>query len=303
MEPPRLPDMQPPAKKAVVLASLDGRALKLQVAEGEVVVVVGGAAPAPAPAPAARRAGAGRPPPAPRAEPGAPRIRSSRSSCASRAGDHRRAVHAAALARAAFLESTDDDFGRVRRRCGRGASRRFFPEYHLAARLGRFKTVQGFLGRSRQPTTMVLGDVVDAYHDLAALERLAGGCVEINQWNALSSKNFKPLYLDQIEAGGPFDAVLADCEGAFVDVVRDFPELLDRASWVCVEWDQPSNRNWVAEVRPALLRAGLAPLDCGDRRCACDEPRFAPSFRAQGAPTFHEVFVRTGACGARIKRT
>ena len=95
-------------------------------------------------------------------------------------------------------------------------------------------------------------------------------------------------------AGGPFDAVLADCEGAFVDVVRDFPELLDRASWVCVEWDQPSNRNWVAEVRPALLRAGLAPLDCGDRRCACDEPRFAPSFRAQGAPTFHEVFVRTG---------
>ena len=27
----------------------------------------------------------------------------------------------------------------------------------------------------------------------------ARACVEINQWNALSSKNFKPLYLDQIE--------------------------------------------------------------------------------------------------------
>ncbi|EGB03177.1 hypothetical protein AURANDRAFT_34382 [Aureococcus anophagefferens] len=27
----------------------------------------------------------------------------------------------------------------------------------------------------------------------------AARCVEINQWNALSSKNFKPLYLDQIE--------------------------------------------------------------------------------------------------------
>ena len=349
--------MQPPAKKAVVLASLDGRALKLQVgakttarkaleaynkaapvpatglerkggaplrldaplgpqvAEGEVVVVVGGAAPAPAPAPppAVRRR---RLAPEPAAPPPDPQL----AELLRVAGPETIAARCTprALARAAFLESTDDDFGRVRAAlrargfacneelceqrlslllprsarlltigAGFGATcmvadallddptrqvvvdpgSRFFPEYHLAARLGRFKTVQGFLGRSRQPTTMVLGDVVDAYHDLAALERLAGG---------------------------PFDAVLADCEGAFVDVVRDFPELLDRASWVCVEWDQPSNRNWVAEVRPALLRAGLAPLDCGDRRCACDEPRFAPSFRAQGAPTFHEVFVRTG---------
>ncbi|KAH8067491.1 hypothetical protein JL721_7605 [Aureococcus anophagefferens] len=328
--------MQPPAKKAVVLASLDGRALKLQVgakttarkaleaynkaapvpatglerkggaplrldapcpqvAEGEVVVVVGGAAPAPAPAPAAAAA----PPPAVRRRL-APSPRRRRRSAARGAparrgpGDHRRAVHAAALARAAFLESTDDDFGRVRAALrARGfACNEELCEQRLSLLLPRSarlltigagfgatcmvadallddptRQVVGFLGRSRQPTTMVLGDVVDAYHDLAALERLAGG---------------------------PFDAVLADCEGAFGDVVRDFPELLDRASWVCVEWDQPSNRNWVAEVRPALLRAGLAPLDCGDRRCACDEPRFAPSFRAQGAPTFHEVFVRTG---------
>ncbi|EGB06611.1 hypothetical protein AURANDRAFT_65537 [Aureococcus anophagefferens] len=387
-------EMQPPAKKAVVLASLDGRALKLQVgakttarkaleaynkaspvpatglerkggaplrldaplgpqvAEGEVVVVVGGAAPAPAPAPAPAAA----PAPAVRRrrlapEPAAPPPDPQLAELLRVAGPETIAARCTprALARAAFLESTDDDFGRVRAAlrargfacneelceqrlslllprsarlltigAGFGATcmvadallddptrqvvvdpgsrfqgstrernsqlqrlrsrpfstRRFFPEYHLAARLGRFTTVQGFLGRSRQPTTMVLGDVVDAYHDLAALERLA---VRL--------------------AGGPFDAVLADCEGAFVDVVRDFPELLDRASWVCVEWDQPSNRNWVAEVRPALLRAGLAPLDCGDRRCACDEPRFAPSFRAQGAPTFHEVFVRTGRFG------
>ena len=51
----------------------------------------------------------------------------------------------------------------------------------------------------RQPTTMVLGDVVDAYHDLDSLERLAGG---------------------------PFDAVLADCEGAPCDF-KDFDDVYD----------------------------------------------------------------------------
>ena len=221
-----------------------------------------------------------------------------------------------ALARATFLESADDDFRRVRehlrrrgflcneelceqrlsltmpRSCrlltigaGFGATcmiadaimedptkqvvvdpgSQFFPEYHLAARLGRFKTAQGFLGKSRQSTEMVLGDVVETYYSLEDLERLVGG---------------------------PFDAVLADCEGAFLDILDDFPDVLQKARWLCVEWDLPQNRSWVASVRPRILKSGLRPLDCGDRACACDEPRFRPSYTAQGAPRFHEVFVR-----------
>ncbi|KAH8078503.1 hypothetical protein JL720_9698 [Aureococcus anophagefferens] len=301
--------MQPPAKKAVVLASLDGRALKLQVgakttarkaleaynkaapvpatglerkggaplrldaplgpqvAEGEVVVVVGGAAPAPAPAPAPAAA------PAPavrrrrRAEPAAPPD-PQLAELLRVAGPETIAARCTprALARAAFLESTDDDFGRVREALrARGfACNEELCEQRLSLLLPRSARLLT-IGAGFGATCMVADALLD-----------------------------DPTRQVVAARGRPFDAVLADCEGAFVDVVRDFPELLDRASWVCVEWDQPSNRNWVAEVRPALLRAGLAPLDCGDRRCACDEPRFAPSFRAQGAPTFHEVFVRTG---------
>ena len=111
----------------------------------------------------------------------------------------------------------------------------------------------------------ILGDVVETYYSLEDLERLVGG---------------------------PFDAVLADCEGAFLDILDDFPDALQKARWLCVEWDLPQNRSWVASVRPRILKSGLRPLDCGARACACDEPRFRPSYTAQGAPRFHEVFVR-----------
>lgn len=142
----------------------------------------------------------------------------------------------------------------------------FFPEYLIAASVGSFKTAQGFLGKSRQSTDMVLGDVVERYYDLAELEALAGG---------------------------PFDAVLADCEGAFGDVLDDFPRLLETATWICVEWDGAGRRGWVADVRRKLLDAGFRPLDCGDRRCTCvDASR--PAYEAQGAPTFHEIFAKPG---------
>ncbi|KAH8046766.1 hypothetical protein JL722_13514 [Aureococcus anophagefferens] len=261
--------MQPPAKKAVVLASLDGRALKLQVGAKTTARKALEADNKAAPVPATgleRKGGA----PLRLDAPLGPQVAEGEVVVLAEllrvAGPETIAARCTprALARAAFLESTDDDFGRVRAALrARGfACNEELCEQRLSLLLPRSARLLT-IGAGFGATCMVADALLD-----------------------------DPTR--QVVAGGPFDAVLADCEGAFVDVVRDFPELLDRASWVCVEWDQPSNRNWVAEVRPALLRAGLAPLDCGDRRCACDEPRFAPSFRAQGAPTFHEVFVRTG---------
>ena len=76
-----------------------------------------------------------------------------------------------------------------------------------------FKTVRGFLGKNRKKQ-----------------EELWDECKQCRMWD-----------LKELEAmvSKKFDVLVVDCEGAFLPIVEDFPELLTNAKLIIIEMDGP----------------------------------------------------------------
>ena len=80
-----------------------------------------------------------------------------------------------------------------------------------------FKIAHGFIGKERK------------LH-----EELWEGC-----------KNKKMYSLNELETliDGKFDVLVVDCEGAFYNILNEFPQILDNAKLIIIEHDGPSNSN------------------------------------------------------------
>lgn len=80
-----------------------------------------------------------------------------------------------------------------------------------------FKIAHGFIGKERK------------LH-----EELWEGC-----------KNKKMFSLNELETliDGKFDVLVVDCEGAFYNILNEFPQILDNAKLIIIEQDGPSNSN------------------------------------------------------------
>jgi len=81
----------------------------------------------------------------------------------------------------------------------------------------KFKIAHGFIGKERK------------LH-----EELWEGC-----------KNKKMYSLNELETliDGKFDVLVVDCEGAFYNILNEFPQILDNAKLIIIEHDGPSNSN------------------------------------------------------------
>lgn len=52
--------------------------------------------------------------------------------------------------------------------------------------------------------------------------------------------------------GSQFDVLIVDCEGAFYNILNDFPEILDNIKLIIIEMDGPDKK--IPEIREKLLK-------------------------------------------------